>query len=199
MIIVGLTGSIGMGKSTVTAMFADEGAAVWNADDAVHRLYAPGGKGARAVAARFPDTIIDGGVDREKLSALVLDDKSAFGELETIIHPLVGEDRARFLEDAIRKGADIAVLDIPLLFEKNYENFFDAIVVVSAPFNTQRARVLGRDGMTPEKFEAIVSKQTPDGEKRRRADFVIDTGAPIEQTRREVRRVYRELKDRSAI
>ncbi|MEZ5921824.1 MAG: dephospho-CoA kinase [Parvularculaceae bacterium] len=199
MMIVGLTGSIGMGKSTVTAMFAEEGAAVWNADDAVHRLYAPGGAGAKAVSARFPSAIVDGGVDREKLSALVLNDKAALADLEAIIHPLVGEDRGRFLEEAMKDGADIAVLDIPLLFEKNYENFFDAIVVVSAPFNVQRARVLARDGMTPEKLEAILSKQTPDSEKRRRADFVIDTSAPIEETRREVRRVYRELKDRPAI
>lgn len=199
MITVGLTGSIGMGKSTVTQMFADEGAAVWNADDAVHRLYAKGGAGVAVIAGRFPGAIIDGAVDRDILSRLVLDDAGALADLEAIIHPLVSADRARFLDNAAREGADIAVLDIPLLFEKGYEKFFDAVVVVSASAQTQKSRVMARPGMTEKKFRSILMKQTPDAEKRRRADYVIDTGVSLEATREEVRAVARALKARFQI
>lgn len=199
MITVGLTGSIGMGKSTVTQMFADEGAAVWNADDAVHRLYAKGGAGVAVIAGRFPGAIIDGAVDRDILSRLVLDDAGALADLEAIIHPLVSADRARFLDNAAREGADIAVLDIPLLFEKGYEKFFDAVVVVSASAQTQKSRVMARPGMTEKKFRSILMKQTPDAEKKRRADYVIDTGVSLEATREEVRAVARALKARFQI
>lgn len=196
MITVGLTGSIGMGKSTVLSMFGGEGAATWNADDAVHRLYAKNGAGTKAVAARFPAAIIDGAVDRAILSALVIDDPSALADLEALVHPLVSADRARFLDDAARAGVDITVLDIPLLFEKGSEKYFDAIVVVSAPADIQKARVMARAGMSEKKFRAILMKQTPDAEKRRRADYVVDTGAGIESAREEVRSIMRDLRAR---
>lgn len=199
MITVGLTGSIGMGKSTALAMFAAEGAAVWNADDAVHRLYAKDGAGVGAVGARFPSSIRGGAVDREALSRLVLDDAAALADLEAIIHPLVSADRAAFLDQAAREGAELAVLDIPLLFEKSYEKYFDAVVVVSAPPDVQKARVLARPGMTDRKFRSILMKQTPDAEKRRRADHVINTGVPLEQTREQVRAVVAALKRRFSI
>ncbi len=197
MIAVGLTGSIGMGKSTVARMFADEGAAVWNADDAVHRLYAKDGAGARAIAERFPEAVINGAVDRDVLSRLVLDDEAALSALEAIIHPLVAADRAAFLDDAAAQGADFVVLDIPLLFEKGYQEFFDAVIVVSAPAETQKVRVLARPGMTEKKFRAILMKQTPDSEKRRRADFIIDTGVSLDETRAQVRALAAGLKERS--
>ena len=193
MLTVGLTGSIGMGKSTVTAMFAALGAAVWNADDAVHRLYAPSGRAVPFVAARFPDAVVDGAVDRDRLSKCVLDEPSALADLEAIVHPLVAEDRALALTDAARQGVDVAVLDIPLLFEKGLEKFVDATVVVSAPFDMQRERVLARPGMSERKFRAILAKQTPDAVKRRLADYVIDTGVSLEATRAQVAEVYAAL------
>ena len=190
MIRIGLTGSIGMGKSTVLAMFADFGAAVWDADDAVHRLYAQGGAGAKAVGAMFPDAIVDGAVDRRALAGLVLGDAEALAALEEMIHPLVAADREGFMNAAAASGADIAVFDIPLLFENGSEQFFDATVVASAPEEVQRARVLARPGMTEEKYEAIVKLQMPDAEKRQRADYIINTGLTLEETRAEVDAVY---------
>jgi dephospho-CoA kinase len=199
MITIGLTGSIGMGKSTVLNMFAEEGAAVWNADDAVHRLYARGGAGVSPVGERFPGAIADGAVDRESLSSMVLNDAAALADLEEIVHPLVSADRACFLDAAAREGVDVAVLDIPLLFEKGFEKFFDAVVVVSAPAGVQKARVMARPGMTERKFRSILMKQTPDAEKRRRADVVIYTGAPLEETRAAVRSVYQRFLERASI
>lgn len=197
MITVGLTGSIGMGKSTVAAMFAEEGAAVWDADAAVRRLYAPGAAGFIAVKERFPEAIGEGGVDRDRLSSLVLNDAVALHELEALIHPLVGADRGAFIDAAAREGADIVVLDIPLLFEKGHEKFFDAVVVVSAPPDVQRVRVLARPGMTEMKFRSILMKQTPDAEKRRRATYVIDTGVSLDETRAQVRAVMSDLRARA--
>lgn len=199
MIAVGLTGSIGMGKSTVLKMFAAEGAAVWNADDAVHRLYAAEGAAVAPVAARFPAALVDGAIDRNILSSLVLDDVPALAALEAIVHPLVTADRARFLDSAAREDVDIAVLDIPLLFENGYEKYFDAVVVVSAPADVQRARVMARTGMTEKKFRSILMKQTPDAEKRRRADYVVNTGLSIDETRAEAQAVVRALKTRFAL
>lgn len=196
MIVVGLTGSIGMGKSTVAAMFADESALVWDADAAVRRLYAPGAAGFLAIKERFPEALGADGVNREKLSGLVLNDAAALGDLEALIHPLVGADRSGFIDEAARAGADIVVLDIPLLFEKGSEKFFDAVVVVSAPADVQRARVLARPGMTEKKFRSILMKQTPDAEKRRRADYIIDTGVTFDETRAQVARVMGELRAR---
>lgn len=194
MIAVGLTGSIGMGKSTVAAMFREEGAHVWDADAAVRRLYAPGAAGFTALKARFPEAIGKDGVDRDKLSALVLNDAVRLAELESLIHPLVGADRGAFIDAAAREGADIVVLDIPLLFEKGHDKFFDAVVVVSAPTDVQRARVLARPGMTQMKFRSILMKQTPDAEKRRRADYIIDTGVSLAETRAQVRAVMNALR-----
>ena len=201
MILIGLTGSIGMGKSTVAAMFKDLGAAVWDADGAVHRLYAPGGGAVAPITERFPDAVIEGpggpSINREALSALVLDDDDALRALEWIVHPLVAMDRMRFAEIATEEGAAAAVFDIPLLFENNAQSFFDSVVVVSAPAELQRARVLARPGMTVEKFEAILAKQTPDAEKRAGADHVIDTGVSLEETRAEVARVWEAITARN--
>lgn len=193
MIVVGLTGSIGMGKSTVTAMFADAGAATWDADSAVHRLYAKGGAAVAPVTEEFPGAAKDGAIDREALGALVLGDPARLKALEAIVHPLVAADRAAFLEAARTRGEKLAVLDIPLLFETGAEASFDAVVVVSAPYKAQRARVLARPGMNAEKFEAILAKQVPDAEKRAQADYVIDTDRTLEETREEVETVIADL------
>lgn len=198
MIIVGLTGSIGMGKSTVLGMFRELGARVWNADDAVHRLYAKGGAAVGPIGAAFPDCVIRGEVDRAKLSQLMIRDRTILSRIEAIVHPLVAEDRAAFVDQARESGADIAVLDIPLLYEKGYQGGFDAVVVVSAPPAVQRARVLARPGMSAEKLEAILARQTPDAEKRRLADYVVATDRPLEATREEVRRIVADLKRRAA-
>ncbi|MEM9169814.1 MAG: dephospho-CoA kinase [Pseudomonadota bacterium] len=190
---IALTGSIGMGKSTVAAMFADLGAPVWDADAAVHRLYAPGGAGVAPVLARFPEAAAADAppsVDREKLSACVLNDPAALKDLEVIVHPLVALDRATVSDAAEQDGAPACVFDIPLLFEGGLETFFDVVVVVSAPADVQRARVLARPGMTAEKFEAIKARQTPDADKRARADHVVDTGAPLDETRRQVAEIW---------
>ncbi len=193
MIKIGLTGSIGMGKSTVLAMFADLGAAVWDADSAVHRLYGKGAAGAKAVGAMFPEAIVDGADDRRALAGLVLGDAEALRALEEIIHPLVAADRQGFMDAAAHAGAEAAVLDIPLLFENDTEGLFDATVVVSAPADIQRARVLARPGMNEAKFEAILKLQTPDAQKRQRADYVIETGVALDATRERVREVYADI------
>ena len=193
MIVVGLTGSIGMGKSTVAQAFADAGAAVWDADAAVHALYAPGGAGARAVARLAPQAVDADGVDRAALRAAALADPGLLARIEAAVHPLVAADRAAFLARARAEGAGIAVCDVPLLFETGAEADFDAVVVVSAPADAQRARVLARPGMTPQALEAILSRQTPDAEKRARADFVIDTGKTVEAAQAQARAVLAAL------
>ncbi len=190
MIKVGLTGSIGMGKSTVTAMFGDLGAHSWNADDAVHAIYAKGGSAVAPVGALFPGAIVDGAVDREKLAALALPDKDAMKKLEAIVHPLVGAHRAQVMADAEAEGAAMIIADIPLLFETGAADQFDKVVVVSAPAELQRERVLARPGMSEQKFEAILARQTPDAEKRARADYVIDTGQSLAATRAQVADTY---------
>ncbi|WP_279483140.1 dephospho-CoA kinase [Aureimonas sp. SK2] len=185
MTILGLTGSIGMGKSTTAAMFEALGVPVHSADAAVHRLYA--GRAAPLVEARFPGTVRGGVVDRAALGARVLGDRQALADLEAIVHPLVREEKGAFLEAARAGGARLAVLDIPLLYETGGEGRVDAVLVVTAPPEVQRARVLARPGMTAEKFEAILASQMPDAEKRTRADFVIDTGEGLEAARAAVR------------
>lgn len=187
MITLGLTGSIGMGKSTVAAMFADEGIPVFDADAAVHRLQGPGGRLVAAIEEAFTGTTAEGEVDRTALAELVLADPARLARLEAIVHPAVAAERARFF--AGHADADLVVLDIPLLFETGGASRVDKVAVVSAPADVQRARVLARPGMTPAKFEAILAKQTPDAEKRARADFVIDTALPLDRTRDEVRRI----------
>ena len=189
MIVLGLTGSIGMGKSTTAQMFADEGAVVWNADQAVHDLYAAGGAAVGPIGEAFPGVVIDGAVDRARLAEALGRDETAFRRLETIVHPLVAAGRAEDLAAARRRGVKLAVLDIPLLFETGGDRAVDAVVVVTADPEIQAARVLARPGMTRERFEAILARQTPDAEKRRRADFLIDTGRGLEAARAEVGRI----------
>ena len=187
MVILGLTGSIGMGKSTTAGFFAEAGAPVHDADAAVHRLYA--GAAAAAIEAAFPGTTAGGKVDRAKLGEQVLKDPAALKRLEAIVHPLVRRDEERFLQAAEGAGATVAVLNIPLLFETGGETRCDAVVVVSAPPEMQRARVMERPGMTEEKFASLLGKQLPDAEKRRRADFVVDTSKDLDSTRAQVRAI----------
>ena len=193
--IVGLTGSIGMGKSTVAQMFAALGAAVWDADKAVHELYQ--GPAVDPIGARFPDAIKNTTVDRTILSALVVDDEQAFQDLEAIIHPLVGQHRATFIENAAKAGVEVIVLDIPLLFETGAAKYFETIIVVSASFDVQRARVLARANMTEEKFRAILAKQMPDEEKRQQATYIVDTEQSIENTKADVAKIWEALTEES--
>lgn len=195
MILIGLTGSIGMGKSTTTAMFADLGAVIWNADDAVHRLYARGGAAVEPVGAAFPGVIVDGAVDRVRLADALGRDDTAFRRLEAIVHPLVAQGRSADLAAARAGGVELAVLDIPLLFETGGDAAVDAVVVVSADPVIQAERVLSRPGMTRERFEAILARQTPDAEKRARADFVIDTGRGLDAARAQVAAVVAAVRD----
>jgi dephospho-CoA kinase len=192
MIVLGLTGSVGMGKSATAQMFADEGVPVFDADAAVHRLYE--GEAVPLIAAAFPGVVSEGRVDRERLSRAVVGDPKAFAKLEAIIHPLVHAARAQFLAAAKARGAAIALLDIPLLFETGGERQVDKIVVVSAPAPVQKERVLARQGMTEAKFGAILSKQMPDSEKRKRADFVVDTSRGFEAARADVRAILQSLR-----
>ncbi|HEV2082326.1 MAG TPA: dephospho-CoA kinase [Brevundimonas sp.] len=189
MIVLGLTGSIGMGKSTTARLFAEAGAVVWNADDAVHALYARGGAAVGPVGEAFPGVVSDGAVDRDRLAQALGDDREAFRRLETIVHPLVGQGRLADLEAARRRGVKLAVLDIPLLFETGGDRGVDAVVVVTAPQEVQRARVLARPGMTEDRLDAILARQTPDAEKRARADFVVDTSHGVEAARAQVERI----------
>lgn len=184
MIAVGLTGSIAMGKSTVAQQFAALGLPVHSADETVHRLYR--GRAVPLVEGLFPGTVREGVVDREALARWVLNDAEALRALEALVHPMVREEEALFLAEARRAGAKAAILDIPLLFETGRDEDVDEIVVVSAPFAIQRERVLARPRMSEEKFLAILEKQMPDAEKRRRATHVVETGVPIEETRRRI-------------
>lgn len=193
MIRIGLTGSIGMGKSTVARMFGELGAHVWDADAAVHRLYAKGGAAVEAIAAKFPEIVMNGEVDRAALAAAVLSDPAELKQLEDIVHPLVAADRTVFSAEAAAAGAPAAVFDIPLLFENGSEAFFDAVVVVSAGEATQRDRVLARPGMTAPKFEAILGQQMPDAEKRARADYVISSDQPMDAMFDDVRNAYEAI------
>lgn len=189
--ILGLTGSIGMGKSTVSAMFQEYGIPVFDADAAVHELQGPGGALLPAIEVEFPGTTGPAGVDRPKLGAAVFDNQQALARLEGIVHPAVGAMRAGFLEENADKP--LVVFDIPLLYEKGSVGQVDAVAVVSAPATEQRERVLARPGMTEEKFLQILKLQVPDAEKRERADFVIDTGTSLEKTREVVQRLVEQL------
>lgn len=185
--ILGLTGSIGMGKSTVAAMFEEAGVPVFDADAAVHALQGPGGALVDAIEQAFPGTVGSGGVDRARLGARVLGDPEALARLEGIVHPAVAGMRRQFIDD--HADAPLVVFDIPLLFEKSGRDGLDAVAVVSAPADMQRARVLARPGMTAAKFDHILALQMPDADKRARADFVIDTGTSHEVTREQVRQL----------
>lgn len=197
MITIGITGSIGMGKSTALAILADLGVPVWSADEAVHRLYGPGGAGAEAIRALVPDAVGPGGVDRVRLRQAVLADPGLLGRIEAAIHPLVEADRKAFLARARASGAPVAACDIPLLFETGAEACLDKVIVVSAPPAAQRARVLARPGMTEAALDAILARQVPDADKRARADYVIDTGGSKEATREQLRRILAELTGQS--
>jgi dephospho-CoA kinase len=191
MFVLGLTGSIGMGKSTAARFFSEAGVPVHDADAAVHRLYQ--GEAAALIEAAFPGTTADGEVDRVKLAARVLDDPAAIRRLEAVIHPLVRESEKKFLAEAAERGDRIVVLDIPLLLETGAEQRLDAVVVVSANPQVQRARVLGRPGMNEAKLDAILAKQLPDSEKRRRAHFVVDTSGSLDSTRAQVHGILRAV------
>ncbi len=185
MFVLGLTGSVGMGKSATAKFFAEEGTPVHDADAAVHRLYEA--EATPLIEAAFPGTTIGSRVDRDKLAQRVLGDAAAIKKLEEIVHPLVRSSEERFLSEAERKGAAVVVLDIPLLFETGGDKRCDAVVVVSAPPETQRARVFARPGMTEQKFTTILAKQLPDADKRARADFVVDTSKGFDAARAQVR------------
>jgi dephospho-CoA kinase len=193
MIVLGLTGSIGMGKSTVAQMFADEGALVHDADKTVHALYAEGGAAVGPIGEAFPGVVADGAVDRAALSARIAGDPEALKRLEAIVHPLVAASRDELM--AAAGEDDVVVLDVPLLFETGGHQRVDAVVVASAPHAHQRRRVMQRPGMTAEKFEALLARQTPDAEKRAQADFVVDTGGSFEATREQVRRILATVRE----
>jgi dephospho-CoA kinase len=197
MIRIGLTGSIGMGKSTSAKLFAEAGIPVNDSDAVVHDLYS--GEAVPLVEATFPGATADGKVDRQELSRKLADDPSGFKRLEAIVHPLVRERERQFLERQRQAGADMVVLDIPLLFETGADERVDKIVVVSCDPQIQRQRVLARPGMTEEKFNMILSRQTPDAEKRARADYVIDTGGSIDAARMQVREIIADLRRKPSI
>ena len=185
MIILGLTGSIGMGKSTTAKLFAEAGVPVYDADAAVHRLYE--GEAVAVIEAAFPGTTVNGKVDRDRLSAQVVHDPAAIKRLEGIVHPMLGASRQKFLHDAELSGAPVAVVDVPLLYETGGEKRVDAVVVVTTSPEIQRQRILARDNMTGEKLDAILARQLPDAEKRQRADFVVDTSHGLDPVRTRIR------------
>jgi dephospho-CoA kinase len=190
MIVLGLTGSIGMGKSTTAQLFAEAGVPVYDADAAVHRLYE--GEAAPAIEAAFPGTTTDGKVDRNRLSARVVLDPAAMKRLEEIVHPMLGASRHKFLQDAEQAGAPVAVIDIPLLFETGGEIRVDAVIVVTTTPELQRERILARPNMTGEKLAAILARQMPDAEKRKRAHFVVDTSHGLDPVRARIRDILAE-------
>jgi dephospho-CoA kinase len=189
--ILGLTGSIGMGKSTTAKLFIEAGVPVYDADAAVHKVYE--GEAAPAIEAAFPGTTIDGKVDRARLSARVVHDQAAIKQLEQIVHPMLGASRQKFLEEAERSGAPVVVMDIPLLFETGGEKRVDAVVVVSTDAATQRERILARGTMTSEALDGILARQLPDAEKRKRADFVVDTSHGLDPVRTAIRDILAEV------
>lgn len=195
MIIIGLTGSIGMGKTTTARLLAQEGAAVFDADAVVADLYAAGGAAVGPVEDAFPGAVKDGAIDREALTEALRGDPAGFERLETIVHPLVSAAREDFFRDARAAGVEFAVLDVPLLFEVGLHDQVDVVMVVTAPHPLQRERVLARPGMTQEKLDAILARQLPDSEKRARADIVIDTSAGIEDARAQIRAALEQLRD----
>jgi dephospho-CoA kinase len=190
MIILGLTGSIGMGKSTTAKLFEEAGVPVYDADASVHRLYE--GEAAPAIESAFPGTTVDGKVDRNKLSAKVVHDPAAMKQLEQIVHPMLGASRQKFFDDAERSGASVVVVDVPLLYETGGEKRVDAVVVVTTTPEVQRERILTRDNMTDEKLDAILARQLPDAEKRERADFVVDTSHGLDPVRLRIRDILEQ-------
>jgi dephospho-CoA kinase len=191
MLILGLTGSIGMGKSTTAKLFMEAGVPVYDADAAVHKIYE--GEAAPAVEAAFPGTTVGGKVDRAKLSAKVVHDPAAIKQLEQIVHPMLGASRQKFLAEAERSGVAVVVMDIPLLFETGGEKRVDAVVVVTTTPENQRERILARGTMTHEALDAILARQLPDAEKRKRADFVVDTSHGLDPVRTRIRDILAEV------
>ena len=189
--ILGLTGSIGMGKSTTAKLFMEAGVPVYDADAAVHKIYE--GEAAPAVEAAFPGTTVDGKVDRAKLSAKIVHDPAAIKQLEQIVHPMLGASRQKFLQAAEQSGAPVVVMDIPLLFETGGEKRVDAVVVVTTTPENQRERILARGTMTKEALDAILARQLPDAEKRKRADFVVDTSHGLDPVRTRIRDILAEV------
>jgi len=198
MIILGLTGSIGMGKTTTAGLFADEGCPVFNADNAVHQLYAKGGRAVPLINAVFPDAVVNGAVERSVLGAHMRADPLNLKVLESFIHPWVEDMRKSFFDASRKENADIVVLDIPLLFETGGDKKVDYTVTVSAPAEVQKSRVMARPGMTEELFNMLLSRQLPDEEKRSRADFVLSTGVSISETRKQVQELVRKLRAKEA-
>lgn len=198
MIVAGLTGSIAMGKSEQARMFREAGVPVFDADAAVHELYAKGGKAVPLVVRRFPEAIIDGTVDRQVLARRVLGDPAAMNELEALVHPLVWAEEKDFIQSERSKGSALVIIDNPLLLEKGRDAAVDVVIVVSAPAEVQRERALKRPGMTEAKLDAILARQMPDAEKRARADFVIDTSLGLEHANRQVLTIIKKLKARNA-
>ena len=190
MIVLGLTGSIGMGKSTTATLFAEAGVPVYDADAAVHRLY--DGEAVAAIEAAFPGTTANGKVDRNRLSACVVHDSAAMRRLEEIVHPMLGASRQKFFQEAEQSGAPVAVIDVPLLFETGGEKRVDAVVVVTTTAELQRERILARPNMSEEKLEAILARQMPDAEKRKRAHFVVDTSHGLDPVRARIRDILTE-------
>lgn len=196
MLLVGLTGSIGMGKSETAKMFREEGVPVYDADAAVHKLYEKGGKAVEPIRAAFPSAIVDDAVDRKALSRCVIGMPDEMKKLEAIVHPLVGEAQMEFLRENMEAGHAMAVLDIPLLYETGGETRVDVVVVVSAPYDLQKTRVLSRPDMDEAKFAAIHAKQVPDEEKRKRADFVVESDKGLDHARAQVAAIVDALKTR---
>ncbi len=197
MIVIGLTGSIGMGKTETARLFMQEGVPVYDADAEVHRLYDKGGAAVPLIAAAFPGAVKNGVVERDRLAEIVLQDKAALARLEAIIHPMVQACREDAIKHAQSKGAELMVLDIPLLLEKGGDSEVDCVVVVSAPDHIQRARVLERVGMTKDKLDSILQQQMPDAQKRQRADYIVETDKGIEHARAQVRHIIRSIKSKS--
>lgn len=196
MYLIGLTGSIGMGKSATAQLFREAGVPVYDADAAVHALYEKDGAAVAPIGALVPEAIVDGAVDRAVLGQHVLNDGEKLKQLEAIVHPLAGKSQLDFLTAALADGASAVVLDIPLLFETGGNGFVDCVVVVSAPFALQKQRVLARPGMSEERFDAILAKQTPDEEKRAKADFIVDSSISIEDARTQVHAILKQLNGR---
>ncbi|MEP0707968.1 MAG: dephospho-CoA kinase [Parvibaculum sp.] len=196
MLLIGLTGSIGMGKSETAKMFRALGVPVYDADAAVHKLYDKGGKAVEPIRAAFPSAVVEGAVDRKALSRAVLGLPDEMKKLEAIVHPLVGEAQIEFLKENMAAGHEMAVLDIPLLYETGGETRVDVVVVVSAPYDIQKTRVLARPDMDEAKFAAIHAKQTPDAEKRERADFIVESDKGLDHAREQVSAIVDALKGR---
>ena len=196
MYLIGLTGSIGMGKTQTAALFEEEGVPRYDADAAVHALYEIGGAAVEPIGEIFPDAVRGGAVDRAALGQIVLKDVAKLAALEKIVHPLVGATQVDFLNEQISAGESHVLLDIPLLFETGGHEFVDCVVVVSAPADIQRARVLARPGMTEEKFDDILAKQVPDSDKRAAADFIVDSSVSVADAHRQVKEILAALRDR---